>query len=244
MRHQRDERKARNTLSEGARRRFEILESVEKGQMVAVPMLCEALESNPTFFSFSCLSGDHVNRELGYNLGILFTERRMRATERIFEQLGSKIIVFIDDTEPVRIWRWPTPQEEVTEWCRMVVEDTPVPESWDVRLWSEAEQDSSFNYQEILATIRKPEYALAVSRRLAHMREFPNRKVKDLRGKGLEDAATHRVAHYALQGLVLEQSIPNGVLLQAETPWAVKDPLYQTLRVSSLPIIHPFEERR
>jgi len=244
MVHERDERKARNTLSEGARRQFEILESVEKGQMVAVPKLCEALESNSTFFSFSCLSGDHLNKELGYNLGILFTERRMRATEKIFEQLGSRIIVFIDDTEPIRIWRWPTPQEEITEWCRMVVEDTAVPESWDVRLWSETESLSSLEYQKILAEVRKPEHALVVSRRLAHMREFPNRKIKDLRGKELEDAARHRVAHYALQGLVLEQIIPNGVLLQAETPWAVKDPLYQTLRVSSLPIIHPFEERR
>jgi hypothetical protein len=239
-----EERRAIGTLSVESSRIFKILEGAEHGRMLGIPELCSVLGQDPTFIAFSCLSGDQIKRELGDNLGSLFTERKIRISNETLVALGTRLTVFVDDTEPVRIWGWPTQQQEITDWCRLVVESSTLPPNWDIALWSETEQRTDLNYEGVLETIKTPEHALLVNRRLAHMKEFPNRKIKNLKGKGLENAAIQRVAQYALQGLVLEKLMPRAVLLQAETPWAVKDPLYQPLRRSPLPIVHPFEERR
>ena len=239
MSYDKHERRAINKLSKEADF-FSKLERAENQQIVAILELCNCLENSPEFIAFSCLSGDQEKRVLGNNFGALFTDRRVKIVKEV---LGNKpFTVFIDDTEPIRIWQWDTPQEEITGWCQLVLEDSSIPENWDVRMWSEFEADSGWKYEEILEEIQKPEHALVVHHRLQHMKEFPNKKLRFVRD--LHKAATLRVAQYVLQGIVLEKKLPSAILFQSETPWAVKDPLFQSLRKSRLPIVHPFEERR
>ncbi|MDP2788524.1 MAG: hypothetical protein Q8O46_00520 [bacterium] len=241
MGYDKNERRVLNKLSEQANRLFNTLERTEKGEMLFISELCACLENVPMFIVFSCLSGNHEKRELGYDLGSLFTSRRRAGIVR--EVVGEhNFMVFVDDTEPVRIWQWDAPQEEVTSWYQLVLDSSDVPENWDVRMWSKFEVDSRFSYKDILTEMQKPEYALVVHHRLQHMKEFPNKKLRFV--SDVREAATRRVAQYALQGIVLEKKLPSAILFQNETPWNVKDPLYQTLRRSRLPIIHPFEERR
>lgn len=240
MGYERNERKAISNLSEQTSKFFNILKAAEKGQMVAIPELCACLKRGPEFVTFSCLSGDQEKKILGENLGTLFTDRKIKVVRQVFKE--HYLTVIIDDTEPVRIWQWDTPQEEVTGWYQLVFEESIVPEGWTIKLWSEIERASGVIYEKIITEIAKPEYALVVYHRLEHMKQFPNKKLKWVRD--LHYAAILRVAQYALQGIILEKKFPSAILLQGETPWAVKDPLFQTLRDSPLPIIHPFEERR
>lgn len=238
------ERKAIASLSIQANDLFNVLENAEIGQLIGTANLCSCLENNPEFISFSCLSGNQEKQELGENLGALFIESKIRILQNITQRLGARFTIFIDDTEPIRIWQWPTPQSEISEWCQLVIESTEIPKNWSVQLWSHVETGSGPEYQQILEEVSKPKHAMLVHRRLAHMKEFPNKKIKDLKGRDLEHAATRRVAQYALQGLILEKKMPSAILLQSETPWGVKDPLYQALRKNLLPIVHPFKERR
>ena len=238
------ERRMISSLSKHGSNLFSVLSSSEKEEISGVAQLCWCLENDPRFITFSCLSGDQERQELGENLGGLFTEKKIHVLKQITDKVGCGFTVFIDDTEPIRIWGWSTPQKEISEWCQLVIENTTIPEGWVVRLWSSLEENSGLKYSEVQERINRPEHALLVHRRLAHMKEFPNRKVKNLKGKDLEDAAIKRVAQYALQGLVLESKMPSAILFQTETPWAVKDPLYQAFRNSQLPIVHPLEERR
>ena len=191
------------------------------------------------FVAFSCLSGSQ--NEMEENLGALFTPKKVKALQ---DFVSEELVVIVDDIEPARIWLWETPQEEITEWLRLVKETRVLPEGWKVELWSDLEKMSRVNYGEILKKFREPRNALHVHKFFLHMKKFPNKKANFNSGNALREAALRRSAHYALQGVVLEELFPSATLLQTETPWAVKDPLYQPLRTRKIPIIHPFEERR
>ncbi len=215
--------------------------------MVSVLELCSALSTQPLLVAFSCLSGDGTTQELKSDLGVMFQERRKKATVKLLSELRSvgysgQLMVILDDCEPSRVWQWSTPQEEITAWCEMLVEDVKpsLPEGWGFKLWSELEWNSGLSYELILGEMEKPTHALLLHQQLEYMREFPNKKlVSDMRA-----AALRRLVEYALQGVLLERKYPQAILVQSETPWSVKDPLYSSLRKRPLPIIHPYPERR
>ncbi len=247
MNYSRIDRRAISGLTSDQNSLFYALERQEQGEFVAVPELCKAIQTTPTLVIFSCLSGDGSKQELGLNLGALFETRLKRLTEKFLGQLANaghnlQIIVLIDDCEPRRVWQWNTPQKDITDWCRMVIEDSSeIPIGWNVNLWSELEWQTSLTFEESLVKMSShPDYALLIHQHLEHMREFPNRKlIGDLR-----EAAQRRVVVYALQGVVLEKQIPSAILCQSETPWRVKDPMYNPFRNQPIPIIHPYPERR
>ena len=191
--------------------------------------------------AFSCLSGD--KKGLRDDLGTLFTPKRILALEKALEK--ESLLVFVDDLEPRRIWLWDTPQQEITGWLELVIEGSFVPDRWKVILWSHLEsRNKGMGYEKALQTIQSPQHALTVHRLETHMRAFPNKKANFSGNKEIREATLRRAAHYALQGAVLEDAFPSGVLFQTETPWKVKDPLFGCLRRKQLQIIHPFEERR
>ena len=186
--------------------------------------------------AFSCLDGD--KKGLSDNLGTLFVPKKIQTLQKTLS--GESLIIFVDDLEPKRIWLWDTPQEEITGWLQLVIEENAIPEQWQVILWSSVELRSKKSYEHALQLIQTPKHALTVHRLQTHMRAFPNKKANFIGNKEIREAALRRAAHYALQGLVLEETFPSGVLLQTETPWKVKDFLFSPLRQNKLPIIHPF----
>lgn len=193
-------------------------------------------ESN--LIAFSCLSGEGKKEAIDISLGSLFTLSNIR--KMIAKLEGKPLFVILDDCEPVRVWQWIKSQTEVTEWCRLIIDDKKgeIPTGWEVILWSDIELRASVTFDQVLDDISLPQHALARHHLEKYMREFPNKK---LIGK-VGEAARRRLAQYALQGVVLEQLYPNATLLQTEKPAKVKDPLYQPLRQKPLPIIHPFSE--
>ncbi len=247
MKHNRNDRKAIKTLSPISESIFKVLEDYEKGDFVGVPELCNALNMGALLVAFSCLSGDGANQEIAHDIGVMFKKRRIKATTKFLSDLenagySGKLVVILDDYEPSRVWQWCIPQEEVTSWCEMLIEDTKeiIPKNWELKLWSEFEQELEIEYEEILYEMRKTSYELLVYQQIEYMRNFPNKK---LVGE-IREASLRRITQYALQGVVLEKICPQAILVQSETPWSVKDPLYNPLRSSFLPIIHPYDERR
>ena len=139
MKYDKHDRQAIKQLSGTARALFEVIEREEKGEIVNIPGLCSALEEEPKFVLFSCLSGDGKRESLGQDLGVLFTTRLRGEVENfmsLLKTVGLKnpLLVIVDDTEPVRFWKWKMDQTEVTLWCRMVVEDTEIPASLQLKL--------------------------------------------------------------------------------------------------------------
>lgn len=196
---------------------------------------------NSQFVAFSCLFGD--KNGLTDNLGTLFTPKNVDALQNFLD--GKHLLVVIDDLEPVRIWQWEIPQREITGWLQLVLQASTIPKCWEVVLWSALESRSKkINYDEALDKIQNSKYALHIHKLYLHMQKFPNKKANLAGKKAFQEAATRRAAHYALQGVILEELFPSTILFQTETPWLVKDPLYQPLRNSPLPIVHPYEERR
>ncbi|OGG41702.1 hypothetical protein A3A21_03790 [Candidatus Jorgensenbacteria bacterium RIFCSPLOWO2_01_FULL_45_25b] len=225
-----------------------VLEAYEQGEFVALPELCIALQTEPTFVAFSCLSGDGLVQELDLNLGAFFKKRAIEITRRFFTELRANscrdfpLVVFLDDCEPCRVWQWNVFQDDMTAWCRMMLEDARdwIPAEWSVRLWSEIESELSFSYEQALFEVRGDSHALLLYRLAEYMRRFPNKKLVG----DVNEAIRRRVAQYALQGAVLEKVFPHAILLQTEAPWSVKDLLYDTMRQTPLPIVHLYPERR
>lgn len=249
MKYDKHDRQAISGLSSVGSRMFNILADYEQGEFVAVPELCKALNAETILTVFSCLSGNGATQEVGHDLGVMFKEKRMMVTNKLFSDLKQvgylgQVVVILDDYEPRRVWQWSAPQEEITSWCEMLIDDIQgsLPEGWKLKLWSRFEQDSSFDYEQVLVEMRKSAYALLVHQQLEYMKKFPNKKLIG----SMKEASLRRLTEYALQGAVLEKSCPSAILIQSETPWSVKDPLYSPLRKSRLPIVHPYSsnERR
>ena len=240
-------KQAISALDANTGKMFAVLEKNEQGEFSAMPELCTALSQGCELIAFSCLSGVGSEQKLGMDLGGLFLGRIKKVFVCLIEELkslgyqnGLKII--LDDCEPCRVWQWSIPQEEITLWYQMVIEDNQdqIPEGWQILLWSEIESKSEVCYEQILEKVAGQDYALLVHQHLEHMKKFPNKKMLG----NMREAVLRRIAEYSLQGKVLEEVFPNAILMQTETPWRVKDPLYSPLRLGSLPIIHPYPEER
>lgn len=242
MKYTQKDRQAINSLTTNQMQLFEMLETCEQVAFIGVPELCSALQADPSFIVFSCLSGSAKTQELGQNLGVLFETSLNRHAQRFHKSLQeagyqNDLLVIIDDCEPCRVWQWDTPQQEITTWCKLVIETTQIPVGWSVQLWSEIEQRANICFDDVLCRMSQQCHSLLVWQHCEHMQKYPNKK---LRGD-VATAALRRVADYALQGLVLQTVIPHGILCQSETPWSAKDPLFNPLRQNKLPIIHPFK---
>ncbi len=247
MKYDTRDRQAIGGLLPSGENTFRILEKYEQGTFLAVPQLCTALGTNPIFVAFSCLTGSGRTKELHEDPGVIFRGGKIKTTSRILDDLKNTghavpLCVILDDCEPRRVWQWDTPQEEITAWCEMIIEDVKndISSDWDVIPWSRIERGLPLAYDDILGRVSVPRHALLLHQQLDHMKRFPNKKlIGDMR-----DAAQRRIAEYALQGKALEEAFPHAILLQTETPWRVKDPLYALLRNDPLPIIHPYPEER
>lgn len=220
---------------------FEKFTQIEKGKIVGEKELKQIISTKQiTLTTFSCLSGEPD--QLPENLGKFFTSGKDKVVTRLLTSLESSIAitlrVIIDDTDPVRIWGSTLHQADITEWLRMIIEDVPMRENIEIVLWSDLEKQGSQSFYQILETIRTPKHALLIYHRLQHMKQRPPRRLFG----SLQEASERRVAQFALQGKVFEATTPNAVLIQTDSPWKVKDPPYQALRQTLLPIIHPFSE--
>jgi hypothetical protein len=237
-----------------------VLEEYERGEFVATTELMTVLSRGCQFITFSCLSGSAEGEKLGIDLGRLFTGRITGVIKDLLNRTISYcydkgLTVVLDDCEPVCIWDWSTPQKDITSWYRMVIEDCAdqIPENWQVILWSDLKKqvESSPAYgayesrmREIVSSSCHKEKCM---RRTAqelfwHMKTFPNKKL--LADRGMEHVALNRLYHCAVQGMAFEIAFPNAILIQTETPWRIKDQLYDFFRTYKLPIIHPYPEER
>ena len=247
MKYDQADKQAVSGLSVNAKAVFGVLASYEQGDFVALPELCRALNQGGQFIAFSCLSGSGSDQKLGLDMGGLFLGRiRKVVTNLILElkslgyQNGLKVI--LDDCEPRRVWQWSIPQEEVSLWYQMVIEDSrdQIPDGWQVVLWSEIERPTGVCYEQILEGLNDQNNDLLIHQQLEYMKKFPNKKLLG----NIREAVLRRIGEYSLQGQVLEKVHPEAVLVQTETPWRVKDPLFSPLRQRALPIIHPYPEER
>ena len=252
MQYDKSDRQSIKDLSETASRLFQALEREEQGEFSGsgVSDLCTALDRGPQFIAFSCLSGNARKLELGNDLGVLFTTKLKHKAERFVRILRSAgytspFTVIVDDYEPWKVWEWDISPQDVTDWYRMAVEDSDIPSGWEVKLWSDFVRGDTpgssayIDYKTVPAVNGICLYEL-----YKHMRRFPNKKLK----MDVRQAAERRARHYQVQGLELSNLIEGPILVQTETPWEVKDPLYITdgsflagsWKRMRLPIIHPF----
>lgn len=231
---------------------FTILESEEKGEFSGsgVPGLCMALAGEPRLVAFSCLVGNGKSQKLSTDLGVLFTTSLRKKAKLFMEKMKNagytrELLVIVDDCEPITVWGWSLTQVDVTTWYRMAIEDSDTPSCFEVRLWSEIREGTD---RIVRWDMVKAPDSLLLHRLCKHMRQFPNKKLRC----DVMIAAKMRAAHYAYQGITLSLCIPHAILLQTETPWNVKDPLYAAgvFQIVSgqtqvgFPIIHPFSEER
>lgn len=247
MKYDKESRRAISQLTIEANAMFAVIENFEQGEFIAFPELCSALGPCCKFIAFSCLSGSATGQKLGMDLGKLFAGRIKTALINFLEEMKhnsyrSGLAVLLDDCEPRRVWQWSLPQAEITQWYEMVIEDNKaqIPEDWEVILWSRIEERVRVNFEQTFEKISGEEYALIRYLQLLHMRKFPNKKLLG----SVQEAVLRRIAEYALQGKIIREIFPHAILIQTETPWKVKDPLFSVLREIPLPIIHPYPEER
>jgi len=256
------ERQAIQNLPSAASRVFGVIECEEKGTIVDVKGLCSCLTKGATLVLFSCLSGNGRKEEFGQDLGTLFVTRLKGRAETLFSLLRGagyegSFCVIVDDTEPSRVWQWKIGEQDSALWYRMVIEDAKIPLGWEVKLWSDIE--SAFtetsrsrgylapgvsSFDEYLSERRARGPSHNAYRLLEHMKQFPNKKLRE-EEVSLKEVALRRAVQCKWQGMVISQFISNPVLIQTETPWAVKDPLlYHPLGNSFHSILHPFAYER
>lgn len=254
MKYDKCDRQAIKSLSGSAQMLFEVIEEEEKGEIVNVPGVCSALRGDPNFIAFSCIYGDGKRESFENNPGMVFATNLKAKMEDFASRLNvagcaNPLLVIVDDTEPVRFWKWETSQEEVTTWLSMVIEDSTIPKGWNVKLWSEIEENCSALVHEL------PSYeqffhsqcevvtrSVSYHNLFLHIKMFPN---KGLKGVPVREAVIGKLIQYKYECLLLNLMIPDIILLQTETPWEVKDPLFHNpLKNSPMNIIHPFERRR
>lgn len=252
MKYDKYDRQAIKRLSDSSRALFEVIEREEKGEMINVPGICLAFAVGPKFVTFSCLHGDGKRESLEDNLGMVFEKTLKAKMESLMSQLkiagyNNHLLVIVDDTEPVRFWKWKTSQEEITTWLKMVIEEADIPSDWDVLLWSDIEKDYVArelpSYEQFYAdhsgtvTQSVPYYNL-----FRHVKMFPNKGLKDV---SVHEAVTGKLVQYKYECLILNLMMPNLILIQTETPWEVKDPLFRNpMTNSTMKIIHPFQRWR
>lgn len=252
------DRRAIKRLSGSARALFEVIEREEKGEIINVPGVCSALQGDPNFVAFSCIYGDGKRELLENNLGMVFAANLRAKMDGFLSQLKivgykNQLLVIIDDTEPLRFWKWETTQEEITTWLTMVIEDTDIPSGWNVRLWSDVERGCKemFNsgtrqppsYEEFYAaesaTITQ---SVPYHNLFQHIKAFPNKGLKDV---PVCEAVAGKLIQYKYECLALNSMLSDIIIIQTETPWEVKDPLFRNpLKDSPMNIIHPFERWR
>ena len=258
MKYDKHDRWAIKHLSDSARVLFEVIEREEKGEIINVPGLCLALRGNPKFVAFSCIYGDGKRESLEDNLGMVFASNLKGKMKNFVERLKiaglkTQLQVIVDDTEPVRFWKWKTSQEEVTAWLTMIIEDSTIPEGWNVKLWSEIERDcreaitsnpfqlppyEEFYERESCTIMQSVQYHNLSQ----HITSFPNKGLQDV---PVKEAVVGKLVQYKYECLVLNLMVSDLILIQTETPWEVKDPLFHNpLKNSPMNIIHPFERRR
>lgn len=258
MKYDKYDRQAIKQLSDSARAIFEVIEREEKGEIVNVPGLCGSLTDGPNFVAFSCIHGDGRKESLENNLGMVFEKTLKAKMESFTSQLKSagfqkQLLLIVDDTEPVRFWKWKTGQEEVTTWLEMVIEEADIPSGWNVKLWSEVESGCKEmlnsgtrqlpSYEEFVAsqsdTITQ---SVPYHNLFQHVKAFPNKGLKDV---PVREAVAGKLIQYKYECLALNLVASDLILVQTETPWEVKDPLFRNpLKDSSMNIIHPFERWR
>lgn len=235
-------------LPNTARRVADFLLNCETEEVFAFREFAAVLTSSPQimFVAFACLGTyqgkEAIRRELA---ATNFLQRFAVPTEQLLAQiqtLGANVnlTVFLADLEPCRTWGWQsvTP-EEISRHCRVMVEThrSYLPSNWGVRLWSEAEmQNAAGAFTDAHRWAREAAHPLILRGEAEHIGLFPD----ILSRRKAREHALIQVASYALEGKILEEILPNAILLQTEFPARRKDQMYQPLRTRKLPVIHPF----
>ncbi len=213
------------------------------------------------FAFFSCLAAKRGKEELildfsktlFFDGGAKGVSSRVKCTARMVQEIKDhglqvKVLPILADSEPKRTWGWHVPQDELTLACELMIDEAsrsgilPDPD-WKPVTWSELESRSggTWTFERSLAWARSPgKHIISVRQQTACLAGFVDRYHFPL---GLEETSVRQVAAYALEGAVLQEILPNAILLQSEIPLSEKDGLYQWLRDKKLPlcIIHPFD---
>ncbi len=212
-----------------------------------------------TLVIFSCLATKRGKEELvtdffktlffdGGSKGISNAAKKaIRIVQEIEAlQVEVNVLPILVDTEPRRTWGWNIPQDDLTLECEIMCEQASnselLPGNWKPIVWSELESRyvGTGTFEKLLEWAKGDgRHSICVREQTRHLSGFADRYSFPL---GLEETALRQVAGYAFEGIVLQDVLPNAILLQSEFPAKEKDPLYQWLRAKDklLPIIHPF----
>lgn len=211
-----------------------------------------------SFILFPCLATEK-NQELTidffktsfFNGGKKELSKSVSRAETIIKQICSmgleaEIIACLSDTEPTKVWGWNIDQDEITVACQLMVEQakevlSPI---WQPMLWSdiEAKYQGPSNFESILADLNQTgKHRLLIDAQEKHLLSTRH----DYHFLPPREVAKRRVASYGLEGLVMEQVLPNTIFMQIANPYKIRDPLHQRLRTrgNELPIVHLFRQR-
>jgi len=247
----REQRRVLATLNERERIILETLNEFEKEEIEPVPLLSHALRTTPVeFMVFACLGTKKGAEELKLDLyETIFLKHFRRIAEKLFRALAGRGVeatlrIILPDLERRRTWGWQVPQEDLTGFCQMMVEDATaqLPKGWRASTWSDLERQTPMGteYDRVCDWAESSAHPLILKDERLFFQELERRHPEILTRRDAETMARRQIAAYAHEGRVLEQIFPNAILLQTDTPVKRKDLMFQTLRKQSLPIAHPF----
>ena len=241
------ENQLRNSLGERELRLFEVFEKYEQGQMSLTAELATGLKMpSLTLMAFACLGSKRGCEEIIANINntILFSRFRKRL-QRIVEDLqiiepATTMIIFLPDLEPKRTWGWKKDQAEITLACMIMQEEAELPANWEVRLWSEVDDNCQPGYEEALARVEKYTRPQILEEETRFFRELATKHPDILTHGRPHELAQRQLTAYAHEGRALERLYPRGILLQTDVPIDRRDAMFAPLRREPLAIIHPF----
>jgi hypothetical protein len=136
------------------------------------------------------------------------------------------------------------PQEELTGYCEMMAEDasSSLPNGWKIAVWSELEDKTGADagYDDAVDWATKKAHPLIVREETLFFKMLAERHPDILTKNNPKDMAVRQIAAYAHEGRILEKLFPNAILIQVDAPASRKDKMFQPLRKTDMPIIHPF----
>lgn len=252
MAQSREERKLLRGLSARASQTLAILQANEQEGITVNTSLATGLACAPiTFVVFACLGTIARKEELCLSLSETIFFKKFRRQAKILLQtlqtagIPSKLLVILPDLEPRRTWGWQIPQDELSGFCRLMIDDsiTSLPEGWTVHLWSDIEagvEEAKCSYDEAIrwSLASAPELILHGEREF--FQRFAELHPDIVVWSPPDLLARKQIAAYAHEGRVLETRYPNAILLQADTPISRKDAMFNLLRREPLAIAHPF----
>ncbi len=250
MAQSREEKLLFRTLNSRSQQLLQILHNYEYGELQLTPELAAALGTAPlTLLAFACLGTKAHCEEIITQVDrtILFARYFKRAAQLLAAlrevDPETTLHVFLPDLEPRRTWGWQVPQDDITLACLIMRDEAQLPAGFTLHLWSEVETEFAGAEDETweAAASEAAQYTRPqlLDEETRFFRELGARHPDILITGRPREIALKQLGAYAHEGCVLERLFPAGCLLQADVPRERRDPMFQALRHTPLPILHP-----